>query len=329
MDKKALVTGGGGFLGLYIVEALLTQGWQVRVLCRGHYASLEALDVEIIHADITDQHQVLEACHDINTVFHAASKTGPWGDYQEFYNTNVIGTQNIISACKQQNVSRLIYTSSPSVLSFYDDLINVDESHPFPKKRISAYQETKMIAEKAVLAANSASLSTTALRPHALWGPRDTHLFAAIIERVKAGKLKIIGEGNNKISVSYVENSALAHLQAANSDNCAGKVYFINETEPVELWPWINELVTEIGLQPVTKKVPYKLAYTLGFIIENIYTALPFLGEPPMTRALVSVCGKDHYFDTSRAEKDFQFTNVIPMQEAKARFVRYFKQGPS
>ena len=326
MMKKALVTGGAGFLGLYVVEALLADDWQVSVFCRGQYSCLDELDVFVIRGDLINAADVLAACKGMDTVFHVAAKTGPWGDYQQFYNTNVIGTQNIIQACQKQEVRRLIYTSSPSVLSFYKDLVNVDESHAFPRQRISAYQETKMLAEQAVLAANTKSLVTTALRPHALWGPRDTHLFAAIVERIKAGKLKIIGDGKNKISVSYVENSALAHLQAASSDQCGGKVYFINETEPVELWPWVNELVTAIGLDPVTKKVPYKLAYGLGFIIENIYKILPFLGEPPMTRALVSVCGKDHYFNTRRAVEDFQFHNVIPMAEAKARFVSYFKQ---
>lgn len=321
----ALVTGGAGFLGLYIVEALLAEGWQVRVFCRGRYESLEALDVEVINGDLVDPVQVRKACDNVEVVFHVASKTGPWGDYQEFYATNVIGTENVIAACKDAGVKKLIYTSTPSVLSFYEDLKGVDESHPFPTQRISAYQETKMMAEKQVIEANSESLCTTALRPHAIWGPRDTQLFAKLIERIVANKLKIIGNGKNRISVSYVENTAQAHLQAAASDRVGGQVYFINEVEPVALWPWINELVASIGLQPVTSQVPYGLAYGIGAVCEILFGLLPFLGEPPITRALVSVSGKDHYFDVSKAERDFGFHNDIDMDEAKRRFTAYFK----
>lgn len=325
MSKRALVTGGGGFLGLYIVEALLADGWQVRVFCRGQYQALLDLDVEVINGDLVDSGQITAACADIDVVFHVASKTGPWGNYQDFYATNVLGTENVIAGCLAQGVKKLIYTSSPSVLSFYDDLCGVDEAYPFPEKRISAYQETKMLAEQRVIEANSSALCTTALRPHAIWGPRDTQLFATLMDRIKQNKLKIIGDGKNKISVSYVENTAKAHLQAAQSDRVGGQVYFINEEQPVELWSWINELVASVGLKPVTKKVPYGLAYVIGSVCEWVCRVLPFLGDPPITRALVSVSGKHHYFDVSKAKRDFGFHNAVSMEEAKQRFATYFK----
>ena len=250
---KALVTGGGGFLGLHLVEVLLQKGYDVNVFCRGQYDTLDALGVNVIQGDLASAEQVMAACAGQDVVFHVAAKTGPFGAYDEFERVNVTGTQNVIAACIGNDVKKLVYTSSPSVLSFADDLSGVDESWPYPDFMVSAYQHTKMLAEQQVLAANGTDgLMTVALRPHAIWGPRDTQLLPFIIERSKQGKLAVIGDGTNKISVSYVENTAHAHVQAAESDRVGGKVYFINEPEPVEMWSWINSLLRELGVPEVT-----------------------------------------------------------------------------
>lgn len=326
---KTLVTGGGGFLGRYIVEGLLSQGHEVAVLCRGDYPALRQLGVRVIQADLGDHKAVSSACQGIERVFHVASKTGPTGPYAEFHHTNVVGTRNVIDACLAHGVHKLVYTSSPSVLVGFDDLSGVDESTPLPTTILSAYQHTKMLAEQMVLAAHSQhGLVTTALRPHAIWGPRDTQLFPLLIERHLAGKLVRVGNGHNKISVSYVENAAAAHLQAADSAQVGGKVYFVNEPEPVEMWPWIDGLFASIGLPPVTKQVSYRTAYVMGAISEAASAVIPWLGEPKLTRLLAAVCAKDHYFDIRAAQRDFGLTSPITMDEAQRRFANYFESVP-
>ena len=330
MMKNVLVTGGGGFLGTFLVEALLVRGDNVTVLSRGDYPKLKEMGVTLIQADLTDKNKVMDACENKDTVFHLAAKTGPWGDYNEFYRTNVEGTENIVDACVKKNVKRLVYTSSPSVLSPFEDLSGVDESYPYPDYMVSAYQKTKMLAEKHVLASNEKNgLITCSLRPHAIWGPRDTQLFAAILVRIKQGKMVIVGEGTNKISVSYVENAAYAHIQASESENVGGKVYFVNEPEPVDMWPWINSLCQQLDIAPITKTISYKLAFNLGFLSEKLYGWLPFLGEPKFTRGIAATCGRDHYFDISAAVKDFGLSSPVSMEEATRRFVDYYKNNPS
>jgi nucleoside-diphosphate-sugar epimerase len=323
---KTLVTGGGGFLGRYIVEGLLAQGHEVAVLCRGSHPALRPLGVRLIQADLGDREAVKAACQGIERVFHVASKTGPTGRYADFHHTNVLGTRNVIDACLAHGVHKLVYTSSPSVLVGFDDLSGVDERTPLPTRIISAYQHTKMLAEQMVLAAhNPHGLVTTALRPHAIWGPRDTQLFALLIERHRAGQLIRVGSGRNKISVSYVENAAAAHLQAADSAQVGGKVYFVNEPEPVEMWPWIDGLFASIGLPPVTRQVSYRTAYVLGAVSEAVSAVMPWLGEPKLTRLLAAVCAKDHYFDIRAAQRDFGLSSPVPMDEAQRRFAHYFQ----
>lgn len=321
---KTLVTGGGGFLGRYIVEALLAKGNEVAVLCRGHYPELARQGVRLIQADLADRHAVMQACEGMDHVFHVASKTGPWGDPVAFHTTNVVGTQNVIDGCVEHGVRKLVYTSSPSAVIGFEDLAGVNERTPYPRQIVSAYQHSKMLAEQRVLAANGHGLMTTALRPHAIWGPRDTQLLPALIERHRAGKLMRVGAGHNRISVSYVENAAAWHLQAAASSQVGGKVYFVNEPQPIGMWDWIDGLLASIGLPPVKREVSYRTAYALGAMSEAVFTALPWLGEPRLTRAVAAVCAKDHYFDISAAQRDFGLTSPVSMQEGQRRFAAYF-----
>lgn len=322
---KTLVTGGGGFLGRYIVEALQAQGHDVAVLCRGDYPLLRQQGVQLIQADLADAQAVSKACQGIERVFHVASKTGPWGRYEDFHRTNVQGTRNVIDACHANGVRKLIYTSSPSAVIGFDDLCKANEQTPYPAKPISAYQHTKMLAEQMVLGAHGQhGLITTALRPHAIWGPRDTQLLPALIERHKAGKLIRVGSGHNLISVSYVENAAWWHLQAADYDEAGGKVYFVNEAEPVSMWAWIDGLLAAIGLPPVKREVSYATAYAIGAVSEALFTALPRLGEPKLTRAVAAVCAKHHYFDVSAAQQDFGLSSPVSMAEAHRRFAAWF-----
>ncbi|MBI2732793.1 MAG: NAD-dependent epimerase/dehydratase family protein [Aquabacterium sp.] len=322
---NTLVTGGGGFLGRYIVEALLAQGHDVAVLCRGDYPVLRQHGVRLIQADLADADAVRQAFRGIERVFHVASKTGPWGRYEDFHRTNVQGTRHLIDACQAAGVHKLIYTSSPSAVIGFDDLCHANEQTPYPARPVSAYQHTKMLAEQMVLAAHGqAGLVTTALRPHAIWGPRDTQLLPALIERHKAGKLVRVGSGHNLISVSYVENAAWWHLQAADYDETGGKVYFVNEPEPVAMWEWINGLLAAIGLPPIGKQVSYPTAYAIGALSEALYTALPMLGEPKLTRAVAAVCAKHHYFDVSAAQQDFGLSSPVSMAEAHRRFAAWF-----
>ncbi|MBW2996758.1 NAD-dependent epimerase/dehydratase family protein, partial [Candidatus Woesearchaeota archaeon] len=211
---KILVTGGGGFLGKAIAKALVKRGHEVRSFSRGSYPELEALGIKAHRGDITDKSALLDASEGCDAVFHVAAKAGVWGSYKEYYRPNVIGTKNVINACIQNKVKRLIFTSSPSVVFNNADQDGVDESEPYPKKFISHYPKTKAIAENIVLKANSQELATVSLRPHLIWGPGDNHLIPRIISRAKAGKLRIVGDGKNLVDTVYIDNAVDAHLLA-------------------------------------------------------------------------------------------------------------------
>jgi nucleoside-diphosphate-sugar epimerase len=320
---RALVTGGGGFLGQYVVEQLLADGAEVRVLCRGRYAALEGLGVESARGDLQDAAFVASACEGIDAVFHVAAVPGIWGSWEMFHAVNTVGTQNVIAGCRKHNVRKLVFTSSPSVVFDGGDHVDADESLAYPTTWFSHYPHTKALAEQAVLAANDEQLATCALRPHLIWGPRDTQLVPRLIRRAKSGRLRLVGDGTNLISMAYVENVAAAHLQAAKAlepgSAVAGQAYFINEPEPVNCGEWINTLLGQAGLPPVTKRISAKAAYRIGSVFEGVYSLLRISSEPPMTRFLASQLAASHTYRIDKARRDFGYEPIVSVDEGLDR----------
>lgn len=313
---NALVTGGGGFLGLALVEQLVHRGDHVRVLCRGDYPRLRELGVEQVSADIRDTARVVAACQNIETVFHVAAVSGIWGDWSHYYSINTQGTLNVLEGCQTHRVQRLVYTSSPSVVYDGRDHLDADESLPYPSRFLCHYPHSKALAEQAVRrAAADGSLLTVSLRPHLIWGPRDNHLIPRLIARARAGRLVRVGPGTNRISISYVDNAACAHLQAADALQPGaplnGQAYFINDPEPVAMWPWIDELLRRAGLPSVRRSIPAGLAYAAGWSLETLYHLLGRSTEPPMTRFLAQQLAGSHSYSIERARRDFGYAPPV------------------
>ncbi len=327
-NEKVLVTGGGGFLGRKIIEELAGLGCaSIRSLGRKPQPELEKTGVEVVCGDIQDIACVSKACESRSIVIHTAALAGVWGRYSDFFGSNVTGTQNIIDSCRKHNVSSLVHTSSPSV-AYSGNTENADESAPYPEKYLAYYPETKAVAERAVLKANSADFATVALRPHLIWGPGDPHLLPRVIDRARKGKLMQVGDGRNLVDMTYVDNAAYAHVLAAealrSSQKANGKAYFISDGNPVVLWNWINDLLEELGIPQVKRKISYRTAYMIGSILELIYMRGP-LREPPMTRFVAGQLAFSHYFNISAARNDLGYKPRIGPDEALEKTVEWLK----
>lgn len=359
----ALVTGPGGFLGRYITEQLMARGDRVRGFARGSYPELEAAGVEMVRGDLADRDAVSKACEGVDCVFHVAGKVGVWGLWFDYFQANVQGTLNVLSACEEQNVGRLVFTSSPSVT--FDaanlqgaaqrgsDQRGIDESPRFathiktfgnkrrvlevaglsayPERWLAHYPHSKALAEQFVLAANGNAIKTCSLRPHLVWGPRDTNLTARLIERAKSGKLRRVGDGTNQVDMIYVENAAAAHLQAADAlakpdSPAAGNAYFLSQGEPVNCWGWIDQILALAGLPPVRKSISAKSAYRLGWSLETAYwAARRFDAEPPMTRFVARSLSTDHWFDITAAQRDFGYQPKISTAEGMEKLGKWME----
>ena len=331
---KALVTGGGGFLGLYIVEQLRAAGHAVRVFSRGHYPALTAIGVETQQGDLRNAKAVERACEGMDAVFHVAAVPGVWGSWDSYHGINTTGTLNIISGCRRFDIQRLIYTSSPSVVFDGSDHINADESLPYPTNWLCHYPHSKALAEQAVLAADDPNgLRTVSLRPHLIWGPRDNHLIPRLIQKASVGRLRQVGRGNNVVSISYVENAAAAHVQAEESlrisRTAAGRAYFINEPDAVNLWDWINLILTRAGLPPVTQRISATMAWYVGSVLETAWKVSGRKYDPPMTRFLAAQLSISHSYSIAAAQRDFGYRPLVSVNEGLRRMQPALDTWPS
>ncbi len=330
---KALVTGGGGFLGFAIVQKLLARGATVRSFSRQEHSALQKLGVEQHRGDLGDWRAVEKAATGCDIIFHVAAKAGLWGPYAEYHRINVTGTENILAACRQNGINRLVYTSSPSVVFDGKDMAGVDESVPYASHFEANYPKTKALAEELVLRANSPKLATVALRPHLIWGPGDNHLLPRLAARAKAGQLRRIGSQRKLIDTIYIDNAAGAHLLAADrlspGSPIAGKAYFVSQGEPVETWQMINRLLQAAGAPPVNRSVPLPLALTLAWCFETFHKITGNSDEPRLTRFLVKEMCTSHWFNISAARKDLGYTPTVSIAEGMSRLKAHLQKKPN
>ena len=327
---RCLVLGGGGFLGRALVGRLLREGCSVRSFSRRSYPDLEALGVECVQGDILDASVLERACKGCGTVFHTIAICDIVKGWKPYYDVNVRGTRNVLDASRKSGVKRLVYTSTPSVVIGKQDIVMGDEELPYAQRYLSPYPKTKAMAEQMVLNADCPDMHTCAIRPHLMWGVGEPHIIPLLLKLADAGRLAIVGDGLNRVSITNVANAAEAHWLAAKElagqAKCAGKAYFVNDTEPVLLWEWINKLLEGTGRPRLTRHVSRHLLCFLGWLNEVVHL-LPGTGVPHLTRFVANQLVCSHCFSRARAERDFGYTPVVSPEEGMRELLDSLKRG--
>lgn len=318
---KAVITGGGGFLGGAVVDALLARGTEIISIARGSYPALIEKGVAVLQADLADwraQANIDAALEGADVVFHVAAKAGIWGPATDYERSNVDATIGLLASCRRTRVRKLVFTSTPSVVHAGGDIEGADESLPYAQHG-TAYPRTKAVAERIVLAANGDALATTALRPHLIWGPGDTQLVPRIIARAKAGRLRFPGDGKALIDSTFIDDAATAHLAAADALEpgaaCAGRAYFVSQGEPWPVMELVNGILRAAGLPPETRAVPLGAALAAATLVEGAWRLARRADDPPMTRFLARQLATAHWFDTSAARRDFHWAPANTIAE--------------
>lgn len=299
------------------------------MVARGDYPELASLGASLVRADITDLPALTGAADGCDVVFHTAAKAGVWGSYESYSKPNVVGTEMLIAACLATRVPRLVFTGSPSVVFDGRDQANGTSALPYANPPSSHYSGTKAASERLVLKANSKPLATISLRPHLIYGPGDPHLVPRVIDRASKGRLALVGDGTNRVSLTFIDNAAAAHVQAADrlsfNATCAGRAYFINDPEPVVFGEWLTTLVARLGLPSIKRRLSIPTAVAIGGALEFVWKTFQLGGEPPLTRSVAMNLGISHWYSIEEAVRDFGYAPPVKAEDGFERTIEWFR----
>ena len=314
---RVLLTGATSMIGEYTVRELLRRGHEVHVLQRGE----SDLPVKVFRGDIRDVDAVRSALGGCDVVIHAAAKVGLVGSYKEFFSINVEGTRNIMNAAVDADCRGIVYVSSPSV-SYSKTPVEGEVSPPAIDDVMGHYSRTKSIAEREVI--NDHRLPAVALRPHLVWGPRDTQLVGRIVERAQQGRLVLVNNGDAIVDSTYIDNVADALVAAAErigvQHNLSGRALVVSNGEPRTVASLVESICTASGVAYAPRSVSLRTAVVLGAIIETVFKLRPH-SEPPLTKFTAYQLGISHWFDISETKELLGWTPRISLDEGFQRLV--------
>lgn len=324
-----LVTGGTGLLGSHIVEQLRKRNMPVRALVRAgsDRSWLSTQGVEFAPGDVTDRRSLEQACQGVDVVYHSAAKVGDWGPWEEYQRVTIDGTRNVIEAAVAAKVRRLVHISSISTYGYYTDEIEVDESFDLGYKLYgwAYYSRSKIEAEKLAWEAHRAErIELTVIRPAWIYGERDRLTIARLYRMLKTGRAKILGRGDNRLNVVYAGNIAEAAIAAAGRADCNGEAFNCSNDGKITQQEYFDLLAKTIGAPPVTRHVPYRVAYTAGFVLECLGHAFKWQKPPFITRYAVWLMGRRSYFSAEKARRMLGWQPTVTYPEGVARTVRWY-----
>jgi len=275
--------------------------------------------------DLTAPRNLDQWLAEVDAVVHLAAKVGIVGSYQEFYEANVKATQMLLESAKQHGVKRFIYASSPSVAHTGSALIGAGAQPARPASVRGAYSKTKALAELDVLAANTSSFSTVALRPHLVWGPGDTQLIERIVERARSGRLFYIDGGYALIDTTYVTNAGQAFACSLNaSPEAFGKPHMVTNGEPRTVRETLMRITEAAGVPGPSRSVSFRIAMAAGRAAEFAWRNRT--SEPPLTSFLVEQLATAHWFDIEQTKKLLNWSPTISIDEGFAQLRNWYSR---
>jgi nucleoside-diphosphate-sugar epimerase len=307
----AFVTGGSGFVGGALIERLRSEGEDVRALARSDTAAARVteLGASPVHGDLEDLPALRAGSDGADVVFHCAAKADDWGHPDHFEQINVQGTRNVLTAAREAGARRVVHVGTEAALMAGQPLVNVNEDTPLQPDSPVLYSRTKARAEQAVRDANGPDLETVVIRPRFVWGRGDTTLLPVIVDLVKSGRFRWVGDGRHLTATTHIDNTVEGLVLGATKAP-AGSVYFVTDGEPVVWREFLTELIQTQGVEPPDKTAPVAVARALAATSETVWRLLRRPGSPPLTRFSVWVSSQECTIDISRARRDLGYEPV-------------------
>jgi nucleoside-diphosphate-sugar epimerase len=324
-----LITGATGLLGSHIAQQLRAADQPVRALVRptSDRRFLESIGVEFAEGDVTDSDSLQAAFDGVDTVYHAAAQVGDWGKWQWYVDVTIEGTRNMLEAAAAEGIRRFLHISSISAYGHPDgEGLVLDETAPLGQDlhKWSYYSRAKVEAEKLAWEYHEqGKVPVTVVKPSWLYGERDRASMPRLIRAIRAGKAKRIGDGTNRLNLTYAGNEAEGCILAATNPDALGESYNLSCDGEITQAEYLNKIAEQIGAKPVTKKVPYRVAYTAAFVMELFGHMFGKKKPPLVTRYSVWLIGRRCFFSSEKARKQLGWQPTVGYDEGIERAVAW------
>lgn len=322
-----LISGGTGFLGRKLAQKLKSLAYNITTIGRNQKIGeqLEAQQIKFLKLDLQDSEATIAACQNQDYIFHCAALSSPWGKYQDFYNANVIATQNIIKACQTHQVKRLIYVSTPSIYFDFSHRLNITEN-ALAKTPVNHYIQTKLLAEQAINHAHKQGLPVISIRPRGIFGAGDTAILPRLIKASQKTGIPLINRGQSLIDMTYVDNVVEALLLCQKApDNLLGRTFNITNGQPMYLIDLLKLLSQKLEYNLKLKPIPYPIAYGLAAIMETASNTILFGKEPILTRYTVGVLAFSQTLDITAAKTELGYQPQVSIEDGLSIFSEWWK----
>lgn len=330
---KAFVTGASGFLGGRLVELLCEnkQFDEIRILLRREIDISHLTQnpqVKVVIGSLNDEAAIKKGVDGVHYIFHCAAFSSDWGRWKDYYESNVLGTQILLSAAFEQKntLQRFVHVSTVDVYGYPDNPLTCDESKP-PKITSLPYNKSKVMGEQIVQESSKKGLPVTIFRPANIYGPKGKDFVKEIYNLLKEGSMLLISSGKCISGLVYVDNVAFGMIEAALSPNSLGQIYnIVDDSGKIEWKDYVWKLADETGTRRPWLILPFWLAYLLGLLFEFIYSLFGlYSSRPLLTRHAVSIIGKDGWFPNTKSKKDFGYKEVVSFKEGMDRTIKWCK----
>jgi nucleoside-diphosphate-sugar epimerase len=327
----SLVTGATGLLGSHIAERLVARGDRVRALVRptADTRFLRGLGVDLVEGDLTDLAACRRAIGGVSVVFHSAAKVGDWGRWTEFQTGCLDATENLARAAVEARVERFVHISSTSAYGHpQEGGPPVDESAPLGQHLWPIwdyYTISKVECERILWRmVERDGLRLSVIRPSWLYGERDRTTTARIVRRIRAGKVPLIGRGDNPLSAIYAGNVADAALLAADDPGSVGEAYNVTSMGPITQRQWLDLFADACGALHPHRHVPYGLLFAISTGIEAVCRLTRRRRPPVITRYATWLMGRDLAYSTAKAESKLGWRPAVGYRQSIERTVRWY-----
>jgi nucleoside-diphosphate-sugar epimerase len=327
--KLNVVTGATGLIGSHLVEQLVARGERVRALVRttSDTTFLNRLGVELVRGDLGNERGLSRFFEGAAVVFHCAARVGDWGAWRLYQAEVVDATRNLLSACRSASVGRVVYFSSITVYGNPRTPGLIAENEPLGQRlRFRDYYcRSKIMAENL---AWEYGPDATIVRPGWSYGPRDRNTLPRIIKALQAGRVWLIGDGQNLLNLLYAADVAEGAILAAEHLEARGQAYNLCSEGELTQEGFLDAITDALGMPHVRRRLPYKLAYALGSISEVIGKAI-FLKRPPhLTRYGAALVGRSTRFTTAKARTQLGWRPRVAAREGIRLTLDWLRSEP-